>query len=138
MIDLQRTLVLVKPDAVRRRLVGVILARFEAKGLAIDALDLRQIDAAMADRHYREHLTQPWYPELREFMTSGPLIAAALSGPRAVEVVRLMIGSTAAATASPGTIRGDLSLNHRENLVHASDSLATAAAELALWFPGRF
>lgn len=136
MTDLERTLVLLKPDAVRRGLVGTILARYEAKGLSPVAMELRQIDAAMADRHYADHVEQPWYPPLREFITSGPLVAMVLAGANVIEVVRLMNGATNAAVAAPGTIRGDLALSNRENLVHASDSAESAAKEMALWFPG--
>lgn len=131
----QRTLVLIKPDAVRRGLVGQVLARFEAKGLAIEALELRSIDAAMADAHYAEHTEQPWYPPLREFAISGPLVALVLSGDEAISVVRTLNGATDGRTAAPGTIRGDWSLSNRENLVHASDSEESAAREIALWFP---
>ncbi|MCW2829477.1 MAG: nucleoside-diphosphate kinase [Aeromicrobium sp.] len=131
----QRTLVLIKPDAVRRGLVGTILSRFEAKGLALVALEQRTIDAAQADAHYAEHLEQPWYPPLREFATSGPLVALVLEGDEAISVVRQLNGVTDGRQAAPGTIRGDLSLSNRENLVHASDSPESAARELALFFP---
>lgn len=131
----QRTLVLFKPDAVRRGLVGQILARFEAKGLTIIALEHRHIDAAQADAHYAEHVEQPWYPPLREFATSGPLVAAVFEGDEAISVVRTLNGATDGRAAAPGTIRGDLSLSNRENLVHASDSEESAAREIALWFP---
>ncbi|MGC3992884.1 MAG: nucleoside-diphosphate kinase [Propionicimonas sp.] len=135
MTDLQRTLVLLKPDAVRRGLAGAVLARYEAKGLAIVAMDLRHADAAMADRHYADHVEQPWYPGLRDFFTSGPLVALVLEGPTVIEVVRQMNGATNSAVATPGTIRGDYSVSNRENLVHASDSEESAAREIALWFP---
>ncbi len=132
----QRTLVLLKPDAVRRGLVGQILSRFEAKGLTIVAMEHRSIDAEMADAHYAEHVEQPWYPPLREFATSGPLVALVLEGDEAISVVRALNGATDGRAAAPGTIRGDLSLSNRENLVHASDSEESAAREMALWFPG--
>lgn len=131
----QRTLVLIKPDAVRRGLVGTILARYEAKGLTLVTLEQRQVDAAQADRHYADHVEQPWYPPLREFITSGPLVALVLEGTSAIEVVRAMNGATNGAEAAPGTIRGDLALSNRENLVHASDSEESAAREIGLWFP---
>lgn len=131
----QRTLVLIKPDAVRRGLVGAVLSRFEAKGLSIVAMEHRSIDAAQADAHYAEHVDQPWYPPLREFATSGPLVALVLEGDEAISVVRTLIGATDGRTAAPGTIRGDLSLSNRENLVHASDSEDSSAREIALWFP---
>ena len=123
----ERTLVLVKPDAVQRGLVGEVLARFERKGLTFVAMDLRRIDAATADRHYAEHLEQPWYPPLREFITSAPLVAMVLEGDEAIAVVRALNGATDGRVAAPGTIRGDLSLSNRENLVHASDSAESAA-----------
>jgi nucleoside-diphosphate kinase len=132
----QRTLVLLKPDAVRRGLVGDILSRFEAKGLSIVALEMRTIDAAMADQHYAEHVGKDFYPPLRDFVTSGPLLAAVLEGDQAVDVVRAINGATDGRTAAPGTIRGDLSLSNRENLVHGSDSAESAEREIGNWFPG--
>ncbi len=131
----QRTLVLIKPDAVRRGLVGEILGRYETKGLTIVAMEHRAIDAAMADAHYAEHVEQPWYPPLRDFAVSGPLVSLVLEGDEAIAVVRLLNGKTDGRVADPGTIRGDLSLSNRENLVHASDSEESAAREIALWFP---
>lgn len=133
----QRTLVLLKPDAVRRGLVGEIVARYEAKGLSLVALELRTIDAAVADQHYAEHVDKDFYPPLRDFVTGGPLVAAVLEGDEAVEVVRALNGATDGRKAAPGTIRGDLSLSNRENLVHGSDSPESAEREIALWFPGR-
>ena len=135
MTDLQRTLVLLKPDAVHRGLAGAILARYEAKGLTAAALELRHVDAAMADRHYADHVAQPWYPAVRDYITGGPLLAMVLEGPTAIEVVRLMNGPTNSVVAAPGTIRGDYSLSNRENLVHASDSEESASREIGLWFP---
>ena len=131
----QRTLVLLKPDTVRRGLVGNVLSRFEAKGLSLVALELRTITAAQADEHYAEHVDRDFYPPLRDFVTSGPLLAAVLEGDEAVEVVRALNGATDGRKAAPGTIRGDLSLSNRENLVHGSDSDESAAREIALWFP---
>jgi len=131
----ERSLVLVKPDAVRRGLLGEILARFERKGLVIEALEMRTMDAALADQHYADHVEKPFYPPLKEFMTSGPLAALVLAGDNVIEVVRTMIGVTDGRKAAAGTIRGDYSLSNRENLVHASDSPQSAARELALWFP---
>ena len=131
----QRTLVLLKPDAVRRGLVGQILSRFEAKGLQILALELRQIDGSKADEHYAEHVERDFYPPLREFVTSGPLVAAVLEGDEAIEVVRAINGATDGRKAAPGTIRGDLSLSNRENLVHGSDSPESAEREIKIWFP---
>jgi nucleoside-diphosphate kinase len=131
----ERTLVLVKPDAVRRGLVGEVIRRLERKGLRIEAMVLRTMDLRLADQHYAEHLAKPFYPPLRDFMTSGPLVAMVLSGDQAVEVTRLLTGATDARKAAAGTIRGDLALSNRENLVHASDSTESAKREIALWFP---
>ncbi|MGN6576480.1 MAG: nucleoside-diphosphate kinase, partial [Nocardioides sp.] len=118
----QRTLVLLKPDAVRRGLVGDIVSRFEAKGLGIVAMEQRTIDAALADEHYADHVEKDFYPPLRDFVTSGPLVALVLEGDQAIEVVRGINGATDGRKAAPGTIRGDWSLSNRENLVHGSDS----------------
>jgi nucleoside-diphosphate kinase len=131
----ERSLVLLKPDAVRRGLLGEILSRFERKGLVVEALVLRTMDAKLADQHYADHVEKPFYPPLKEFMTSGPLAALVLSGDDVIEVVRSMIGATDGRKAAAGTIRGDFSLSNRENLVHASDSPESAKRELALWFP---
>ena len=131
----ERTLVLVKPDALRRGLLGEILSRFERKGLTIDALVLRTMDAGLADQHYAEHVDKAFYPPLKEFMTGGPLAALVLSGDEVIAVVRALVGATDGRKAAAGTIRGDLSLSNRENLVHASDSPDSAKRELALWFP---
>ncbi|WP_148574268.1 nucleoside-diphosphate kinase [Nocardioides caldifontis] len=131
----QRTLVLLKPDAVRRGLVGEILSRFEKRGLTIVALDMRTIDGEQADKHYAEHVERDFYPPLRAFVTSGPLVALVLEGDSAVEVVRGINGATDGRKAAPGTIRGDFSLSNRENLVHGSDSAESAEREIGLWFP---
>jgi len=131
----QQTLVLLKPDTVRRGLVGNVLSRFEAKGLTVVAMDQRTITAEMADRHYAEHVEKAFYPPLRDFVTSGPLVALVLAGDEAVEIVRAINGATDGRKAAPGTIRGDLSLSNRENLVHGSDSPESAAREIAIWFP---
>ncbi|WP_300406228.1 nucleoside-diphosphate kinase [Nocardioides sp.] len=132
----QRTLVLLKPDTVRRGLVGEVLSRFEAKGLSIVAMQHRTIDGEMADAHYAEHVERDFYPPLRAFATSGPLVALVLEGDEAIDVVRAINGATDGRKAAPGTIRGDLSLSNRENLVHASDSEESSAREIGLWFPG--
>lgn len=131
----ERTLVLVKPDAVRRGLVGEVVGRFERKGLAIVAMDLRTVDGAAADRHYAEHVDRDFYPPLREFITSGPLVALVLEGDQAIRVVRTVVGATDGRAAAAGTVRGDLSLSNRENLVHASDSPESARREIAHFFP---
>jgi nucleoside-diphosphate kinase len=132
---IERSLVLIKPDAVRRGLTGELLARFERKGLVIEALEMRTMDASLADQHYADHVEKPFYPPLKEFMTSGPLVALVLGGDQVIDVVRAMIGATDGRKAAAGTIRGDYALSNRENLVHASDSPESAARELALWFP---
>ena len=132
---MERTLVLVKPDAVRRGLVGHVLSRYEAKGLRIVAMEQRVITGEVADAHYAEHVERDFYPPLREFATSGPLVALVLEGDEAISVVRVLTGATDGRKADPGTIRGDLSLSNRENLVHASDSAESAEREIALWFP---
>jgi nucleoside-diphosphate kinase len=131
----ERTLVLIKPDAVGRGLVGEIIGRLERKGLTIDALRLRTMDTALADQHYAEHVEKAFYPPLRDFMTSGPLVSLIVSGDDAIGVVRALNGATDGRKAAPGTVRGDLSLSNRENLVHASDSADSAKREIALWFP---
>ena len=131
----ERTFVIIKPDAVRRGLVGAILSRYEAKGLRIVALDQRGVDGELADRHYAEHTEQPWYPPLRAFITSGPLVALVLEGDAAIGAVRALNGVTDGRVAAPGSVRGDYSLSNRENLVHASDSPESASREIALWFP---
>jgi nucleoside-diphosphate kinase len=131
----ERTLVLLKPDTVRRGLVGEVTSRFEAKGLSIVRMELRTIDGEVADQHYAEHVERDFYPPLRDFVTSGPLVAMVLEGDDAIAVVRAIAGATDGRRAAPGTIRGDLSLSNRENLVHGSDSAESAKRELALWFP---
>ncbi|MCY3787004.1 MAG: nucleoside-diphosphate kinase [bacterium] len=130
------TLVLCKPDAVERGLVGEILSRFERKGLRIAAARLLHVDAALAARHYAEHTEKPFYPELRDFIGRSPTLALVLEGPEETyAVVRTLMGPTNPADAPPGTIRGDFGLEVTENLVHGSDSEAAAAREIALFFP---
>ena len=132
-----RTLVLLKPDAVERNLVGEILSRFESKGLKIVAMELRQLDAATLGRHYEEHQGKGFYAELVAFMARGPVVALALEGPEDTwEIVRAMMGATNPRAATPGTIRGDLGTLFTENLVHGSDSAASASRELEIFFPG--
>lgn len=135
MIESQRTLVLIKPDAVERGLVGAILARYESKGLRLVAMDMRHVDVAAADAHYAEHVERDFYPGLRTFITSGPLVALVLEGDQAIEIVRHLNGATDGRRAAPGTIRGDLSMSNQRNLVHASDGPESAVREIALWFP---
>ena len=131
----QRSFVLIKPDAVRRGLVGAVLARFEAKGLRLVTLQLRQVTGEESDQHYAEHVDRLFYPPLRTFITSGPSVALVVEGDEAIEVVRALNGATDGRKAAPGTIRGDHSLSNRENLVHGSDSPGSAAREIAFWFP---
>jgi len=132
--NLERTLVLIKPDGVRRGLVGEILARFERKGLKILAAKSLRVTPELAQRHYAEHHGKPFYPALMQHITSGPILAFALEGRSAIGVVRLLLGATNPQQAAPGTIRGDLALGITPNLVHASDSAESAARELALYF----
>ena len=132
-----RTLVLIKPDAVRRGLVGEILGRFERKGLAVDAMVLRTMDSELADQHYAEHVDKAFYPPLKEFMTGGPLAALVLSGDEVIAVVRALVGATDGRKAAPGTIRGDFGCSRSNNLVHGSDSPESAVRELAIWFPDK-
>ena len=133
----ERTLVLVKPDGVQRLLVGRLLGRFEERGLKLIGLKLVAVDRDLAERHYAVHREKPFFAGLVEFITSGPLVAAALEGPNAIAIVRAMNGATRPHEAEPGSIRGDFAVETAQNLVHASDSPENAAAELALWFaPG--
>jgi nucleoside-diphosphate kinase len=131
----ERTLVLVKPDAVRRGLVGDVLDRLERRGLVLVALELRTLDRPTAEAHYAEHLGKPFFDTLIGFITSGPLVAAVAEGPRAIETWRAMMGPTDPVKAPSGTIRGDYGLIVTENLVHGSDSPESAAREVALFFP---
>ena len=131
---MQRTLVLAKPDAVQRGLIGEILGRFERKGLKVVGLRLLTVPQEMAEEHYAVHAGKHFYDGLVEFITSGPLAAIALEGPDAIAVVRKMVGKTMPNEAEPGTIRGDLGISGLRNLIHASDAPETADAELALWF----
>ncbi|AMY25781.1 Nucleoside diphosphate kinase [Rhodococcoides fascians] len=131
-----RTLILIKPDGVARRYVGEILGRVEKKGLSIVALELKTVSRDVASAHYAEHESKPFFPDLLEFITSGPVVAAVLEGPRAIEAFRQIAGGTdPVAKAVPGTIRGDLALDGQQNLVHGSDSVESAEREIALWFP---
>ncbi|MFL6137431.1 MAG: nucleoside-diphosphate kinase [Frankiaceae bacterium] len=131
----QRTLVLLKPDAVRRGLIGDVVGRLERKGLALVAMDLRTVDRDTAARHYAEHAGKPFYEALLDFITGGPIVAAVVEGDEAIAVVRTLVGATDGRQAAPGTIRGDHSLSNRENLVHASDGADAATREIATFFP---
>ena len=132
--NVERTLVLVKPDGVRRGLVGEIVSRFEKKGLKIVAAKMLRVTPELAQRHYAEHQGKPFYPALMQHITSGPIVAFAFEGRSAISVVRLLIGATNPQTAAPGTVRGDLALGLTPNLIHASDSAESATRELALYF----
>jgi nucleoside-diphosphate kinase len=132
---LERTLVLVKPDAMRRALAGEILSRLERRGLELRAARLLTVDRSLAEEHYAEHTEKPFFGELVDFITSGPTLAVVVEGEGAIKVVRTTMGATNPADAAPGTIRGDLSLSMPDNLVHGSDSPESAEREIALWFP---
>lgn len=133
----ERTLVLIKPDGVERQLIGEIISRIERKGLTIAALQLRTVDQELASRHYAEHEGKPFFGSLLEFITSAPVVAAIVTGPRAITAFRQLAGGTDPVDkAAPGTIRGDFGLETQFNLVHGSDSPESAEREIALWFPG--
>ena len=132
----ERTLVLVKPDGVRRGLVGEIISRLERKGLTLLAVELRTLDRATAEAHYAEHAARPFFGELVDFITGGPIVALAVQGPHAVAGVRRMMGVTNPVEATPGSLRGDYALEIGQNLVHGSDSVESSTREVALFFPG--
>ena len=131
---MERTLVLLKPDCVQRRLIGRVLARFEDKGLNIAAMRLMRVTPELAKRHYAEHVHKDWYPELEAFITGGPIVAMIVEGPEAIRVVRDMVGVTNGLKANPGTIRGDFSSSQQMNLVHASDGPESAKREIDIFF----
>ena len=131
---MQQTLLLLKPDAVQRRLIGTIIERFERKGLRLAGLKFVQADRALAEKHYAVHKGKPFYESLLGFLTSGPTVAMVWEGREAVAVCRNLIGATDGVKAAPGTIRGDYALTVQNNLIHGSDSPENAAAEVALWF----
>jgi nucleoside-diphosphate kinase len=134
---MQRTLIIFKPDCVQRRLVGQILQRFEARGFRVAALKLMQVDRALGEKHYAEHLGKPFFNGLIDFITGGPVVVGVLEGNEAIAVVRAMLGATNGTAAAPGTIRGDFSISKQNNLLHGSDSAESAQREIALWFkPG--
>jgi nucleoside-diphosphate kinase len=133
----RRTLVLLKPDAVERRLIGDIVSRFEVKGLSVVAMQMRTLDHDTLARHYEEHQGKPFYADLIAFMSRGPIVAMVVEGPNDTwEIVRGMMGATNPRAAAPGTIRGDLGTIFTENLIHGSDSAASAAREIQIFFPG--
>jgi nucleoside-diphosphate kinase len=131
---MERTLILLKPDCVQRRLVGAVLGRFEQKGLRLAGMKLVRADRALAEAHYAVHKGKPFYDSLVQFLTSGPTLAVVLEGREAVAVGRTLIGSTDGAKAAPGTIRGDYGISVQNNLIHGSDSVPTAEEEVKLWF----
>jgi nucleoside-diphosphate kinase len=138
-VSTEKTLILVKPDGVRRGLVGEVISRIETKGYAIDALRMLQADAALLEKHYAEHVGKPFYEPLVEFMMSGPIVAIVASGNRVIEGFRSLAGATDPTVAAPGTIRGDLARDQgtkvMQNLVHGSDSPESAAREIQIFFP---
>jgi nucleoside-diphosphate kinase len=134
----ERTLILVKPDGVRRGLVGDVIARIERKGLKLVALELRTLERDVAETHYEEHREKPFFSSLVEFITGGPLVAMVVEGPRAIEAFRGLAGATDPVSAAPGTIRGDHALEIQENVVHGSDSTYSAEREIKLFFPNLF
>lgn len=131
---MERSLVLLKPDCVERRLIGQIIARFEAKGLNIVAMKMLRVTPELSKKHYAEHVSKPFYPSLEAFITSAPIVALAVEGLEVIRVIREMLGATSGLKAAPGTIRGDFSSSRQMNLVHASDSPESATRELALYF----
>ena len=131
----ERTLILVKPDAVRRNLIGDVISRIERKGLKVIAMDLRTIERETAQAHYAEHAEKPFFGELVDFITSGPLVAMVAEGERAIEAFRALAGATDPVKALPGTIRGDYALQVSQNIVHGSDSLESAEREIKIFFP---
>jgi len=130
----ERTLILIKPDAVQRRLIGRLIARLEDKGLRLAGLKMLRITAELAARHYAEHVEKPFYPLLEEFITSGPVVAIVAEGPDAVSVVRAMMGPTNGREAAPGTIRGDFGMSRQMNLMHGSDGPEAAEREIGIYF----
>ena len=131
----ERTLVLIKPDGVRRGLIGAVISRIECKGLSVVALELRTLDRETASTHYAEHAGKSFFDPVVDFITSGPLVALVVEGPRAVEAFRALAGATDPVQASPGTIRGDHALEIGENIVHGSDSVESAQREIKIFFP---
>lgn len=131
---METTLVLIKPDGVAKAVCGEIISRFERRGFKVRGMKLMKLSRELAEKHYEEHKTRPFFGELVEFITSGPLVALAISGENAVKVIRTMMGTTNPADAAPGTIRGDYALTISHNIVHGSDSTASAERELAIFF----
>lgn len=134
MTTMERTLVLLKPDCIQRRLMGRIISRFEDKGLNIIAMKMMRVSPELAKKHYAEHVQKDWYPALEAFITGGPIVAAVVEGLEAIRVVREMLGATSGLKADPGTVRGDFSSSRQMNLVHGSDGPEAAQREIALYF----
>ena len=132
---MERTLVLIKPDGVRRNIIGEVISRIERKGLKIVAMELRTLDEETAKAHYEEHVEKPFFSSLVEFITGGPLVAMVVEGNRAIEAFRSLAGATDPVLAAPGTIRGDYGLDVQANIVHGSDSTYSAEREIKIWFP---
>ena len=130
----ERTLILVKPDGIHRRLIGTIISRIENKGLSIVALKMLQVTPELSKQHYAEHVEKPFYPQLEEFITAAPVVAMIVQGPEAVSVMRTIIGSTNGREAAPGTIRGDYGCSRQMNMIHGSDSPESAAREIGIYF----
>jgi nucleoside-diphosphate kinase len=131
----ERTLVLIKPDGVRRNIIGEVISRIERKGLKLVAMELRTLDTDTAKTHYEEHASRPFFDSLVEFITGGPLVAMVVEGDRSIEAFRALAGATDPVTAAPGTIRGDFALEVQQNIVHGSDSTYSAEREIKLFFP---
>ena len=131
---MEKTLILLKPDCVQRRLMGRVIARFEDKGLNIIAMKMMRVTPELAKKHYAEHVKKDWYPALESFITGGPIVAAVVEGLEAIRVVREMLGATSGLQAAPGTVRGDFSSSRQMNLVHGSDGPEAAKREIALYF----
>ena len=134
-VSVEQTLVLIKPDGVKRRLISEVIGRFEKRGFHFTGLKMLTITDELSDQHYAEHVDKSFYPDLKTFITSGPVVAFVLEGPAAIRVVRQMVGATDSSEAEPGSIRGDFALLKSENIIHASDSAESAAREISLYFP---
>lgn len=131
---MEQSLVLIKPDAVKRGFIGDIVGRFEKRGLTIEKLQMMTVSRETAETHYSEHVGKPFYPPLIDFITSGPLVALVVSGERAISIIRAMCGTTDAGQAAPGTIRGDLAIYNNRNVIHSSDSVESAKREMGIFF----
>ena len=135
MAEIEKSLVFIKPDGVKRGLIGKVIQRLEDKGLKILRLEMKTLSKDESDQHYIEHVERSFYPNLRDFITSGPVVLMVIEGPSAISIIRRMVGETDSASAAAGTIRGDFSVDKGENIIHASDSLESAKREIANFFP---